>query len=248
MKKASEMKAAGQGGSSLVVTGRCPVTAEDFCSLQNGMWLTDSIIEAFAKSLLRKSVNASDNRILFLSSQAIATFTSTDAAVRSSLSRWLNGIELHEFDVLLWPINYRKHWLLCVAYSHQRKFILLDPYNPQGLKKRSRYRSEIVLKINAALDTLSENYMEKYKDERKWTYATANNDASKLNLPKQPSSNGSDCGVLVCMYILSYLSSMPWPSLEQCENFSAVMEYQRSNIGGHIISGGVVVDTESAGE
>ncbi len=207
--------------------------------------LTAEWNEDFAKSLLSKSVNASDNRILFLSSQTIAAFTTADAAVRCILSRWLN---LHEFDVLLWPINYRKHWLLCVTYSHQRKCILLDPYNPQGLKKRSRYRSEIVFKINDALDTLSENCMEKYKDVRTWMYATANNDASKLNLPKQPSSNGSDCVVLVFMYILSHLSSMPWPSLEKRENFSAIMEYHRRHIGDNIISGGVVVDTESSGE
>ncbi len=72
-----------------------------------------------------------------------------------------------------------------------------------------------------------------------------------LNLLKQPSGNGTDCGVLICLYMWSFIAGMPWPSpfaenvgREQREVrriFSQLMNDARVNIGAHIASEAVNV-------
>ncbi len=65
----------GNEKSILAVCGRCPVTAEDYCSLQDGGLLSKSIIEAFPKSLLSKSVNTNDYRFMLFIFSGICTDT-----------------------------------------------------------------------------------------------------------------------------------------------------------------------------
>ncbi len=204
MTKAKEMVERREGTSVLFVTGRCLVTAADFCSLQNRMWLTDGIIEAFAGSILRKSVSAADSRSLLLSSQAIVPVTCEDQAVKRSLRRWLDGIWLHQIDMILFSVHSQSHWQLFVAYTEASQFISVDRYSSMASKKRSRGRSGLISVIQETLDILCANYREKYKGDIVWAYSTRNTDVRDLNLPPQPSKNALDCGVLVCMYIWSF--------------------------------------------
>ncbi len=66
MKKAISMVRSGNGGSTLAVCCRFPVTADHYCSLQDGMWISDTINEAFAKAILKKSVNGRDHRFFLV--------------------------------------------------------------------------------------------------------------------------------------------------------------------------------------
>ncbi len=91
-------------------------------------------------------MNASDRRIMFLSSQAINLVRSDDEEARGSLSKWLEGIELHDIDIILLLICFANHLRLCVAYTQQHHVVLLDPYNTMGARERSRNRSRFAFK------------------------------------------------------------------------------------------------------
>ncbi len=248
MKKANCMVNDGNEKSVLVVCGRCPVTAEDYCSLQDGRWLSETIIEAFAKSLLSKSVNGNDYRFMFLSSQAFALIQSKDAGSRESLHRWLDGIELHDVDIILFPICHDNHWLLVAAYPAAHTAVLLDPFRPLSSKPGHSIIGSDVLQC---LEELCKEYKKKYEDDRKWSLTNSKVAALQLNLPKQPAGNGSDCGVLICLYMWSYIVGMAWPpptpesgsKSEEADkkSFAQLMSDARVNIGSHIATNGVIV-------
>ena len=48
-----------------------------------------------------------------------------------------------------------------------------------------------------------------------WTLKSASKLAVRLNFPAQPIDNCTDCGVLVCIYILLILTNNAWPMEER---------------------------------
>ncbi len=52
----------------VIIRGICPVNSFDFLTLRDGMWLSDSVIEAFAQKMLIKSKHEDGHRFFLLSS------------------------------------------------------------------------------------------------------------------------------------------------------------------------------------
>ncbi len=58
---------------------------------------------------------------------------------------------------------------------------------------------------------LSKNFDDRYDDIRQWSAASSSEIAKKYNFPRQPSNNGSDCGVLICLYMWALIVDHPIP-------------------------------------
>ncbi len=67
--------------------------------------------------------------LCFLSFQAFALIQSKGASAREILHRWLERSELHDADIILFPIFHDNHWLLVAAYPEPHTAVLLDPFN-----------------------------------------------------------------------------------------------------------------------
>lgn len=167
MEEVTIAEKSGKRKDVLVGTGDYNISAEDFASLREGKWLTDVVIDTFAKVLIRISVNPDDKRFLVISSQAIVCARSHNSRMRESLCKWISGLELHEVDMILWPIHDVKssHWSLCVAFTDNREALLLDPFRPRNCRPA---RGNLADAILTGLSCLSDYYSKKYKDFRQW--------------------------------------------------------------------------------
>ncbi len=207
MRVADEMAREQNGNDVMFVTAGCPVNAKDFRSLKEGSWLTDSVIESFGKAILRTTTSKIDHRVLVLSSHATVFALSPNKQNQERLCSWLDGIELHEIDMILWPVCFSNHWQLCVAYTQSYRAELLDPFSPVRPARKTSLASNVL----QGLEMLSRKYKEKYKVKASWEYGKGFNNALNRHFPVQPASNGVDCGVLVCIYMWSYITAEKWP-------------------------------------
>lgn len=238
MRKARAFNASGK--DKIVVFGPEEVSALDFISLENDAWITDQVIKAFAYRILRMSRSKSNHRFAALCVSSSLEEVSATKCSREILLPLMNGFELHDIDVILWPIHQhkRKHWVLCVAFTRNLEYLILDPFNARS---RTLIEGELAEQVAICLESISRSYANKYKDHRVWRQIRPWKLAVGLNLPVQPKGNSNDCGVLVCLYIWAIVVGARWPDVKdsailECEEnrdgpFARCMEEARVTIG-----------------
>ena len=226
----------------LEATKRCKVTACDILTLNDGKWLSEAVIESFTKILLRQLKHPDDLRFMYLSTHAIVHGRESKKYVHGSnpLRRWLNGIQLHDIDVIIWPVHFQSHWLLCLIYPGKRRSVLFDPYQPRDARVSGKELRTIIL---YTLQELSSSYDAAYERTDKWTLRADPGTATTLNFPAQPLSNSCDCGVFICVYIACILSGKAYPFKSRCRrsecadgSYEDVISNVRQAIGFTIIS------------
>ena len=172
--------------------------------MQNGNWLNDAIVMQFSRTVSFEYSSSSDRRVIVLSSQALLATRRFTRQSRSVLKGWLEGINIHDFDLLLGTICAQSHWRLVVVDVHSFEVIILDPFE---LVDETRISFSLRDSVLSALSEMVFNYCWRYACLIKWTFATGINLINKFNFPRQPSSNAVDCGVFLCIYIVSIISN-----------------------------------------
>ena len=230
-----------EGLDQLVSSGDVEILANDFASLKPKAWLTDSIVDLFAKRMVSISTHVNDQRFAFLSCRALFKSRGIEKDKFPQILRWLSGIEMQDIDYIIWPLNdnVRKHWLLCVAQTGTRCFMILDPYN---VRNGDVIGNNLSCEVSETLNGMFGEYSKKYEDGRKWKEIPSAGLADELNLPIQPAGNTNDCGVLVCLYVWAVVTGLPWrmsgitraakTGRNTKGTFDDLMEAARINIGG----------------
>ena len=157
------------------------ISLQDFYALQKDNWTSDEVIHALITNLLQKADHKTNQRFVYVSSQAIVFVSSEDRGRQSVLRGWLRGVELHEVDEIIWPLHIANasHWCLCVAYLCNKEFVVLDPYHCL----HGRISRNILRTVTTGLRHLSSSYDEKYGEKREWRKVAPMSLANHLNLP-----------------------------------------------------------------
>ena len=217
----------------------CSLSAADFLSIHGDSWFSDAIIEAFGKQLLSVSSHKDGVGFLYLSSHVLIHAKSSTSYDEQKLKQLLNGLELHDFDSILWPIHNDNHWQLCVARPATRQASLLEPYTLKDGKLMNRKLNQYILR---GLSLLFYNYDEMNEVKLKWSLKADYRLATALNLPVQPTNDSSSCGVLVCCYLWCIVTGLHWPfstskrvaGIGSSETFPQRIKSIRTVIGGII--------------
>lgn len=204
----------------VVFSGISDIFSEDFRTLEPNTWLTEVIIEEFLKTLLRISLNSTDERILLISSQIYKLYEDMELETfqmkntggnrkTERVSRWVKNLELHDIDFIIAPLNIsNQHWCLTISSVEDLKVSIIDPFEPSNINKIPQVTRNLVIRY---LNDTWNPYFSKYGLERRWSLVQLNQISSDLNFPSQPHENGTDCGVLVSLYAWSFLVGEPIP-------------------------------------
>ncbi|NWU66979.1 SENP2 protease, partial [Pterocles burchelli] len=153
------------------------VTREDIRTLQGLCWLNDEVINFYMSLLMERSKKEGYPLV-----HAFTTFfyTKLVSGGHQAVKRWTKAVDLFKQDLVLVPINLRKHWTLAVIDMRKKTIRYLDSLGKKGDLKYMREESQA--KRNVDL-TCSE-----------WSLHTM----GAKEIPQQ--ENGSDCGVFICKY------------------------------------------------
>ena len=121
----------------------------------------------------------------------------------------LNGIHLHEVNHLVWPIFDSNHCLLWNGNVCSREFFLIDPKNPYQFSKRNKLLGKII----DCLARISYSYEREFKISISWKSKSPFSLSNVHKFPTQTVSNSNECGVLVCVYIWSFMKGMVIPEI-----------------------------------
>lgn len=47
-----------------------------------------------------------------------------------SLYSWMEGMELHDLDYIIWPVHHLSPWMLCISKVAHRNIMLLETLHP----------------------------------------------------------------------------------------------------------------------
>ncbi len=108
----------------VIIRGICPVNSFGFLTLRDGMWLSDSVIEAFAQKMLIKSKHEDGHRFFLLSSLYIQ-YIQSGLAGRNSFRRAVREFDVYSVDYVLWSLHVINHWCLVLRKFTRVKFIYL---------------------------------------------------------------------------------------------------------------------------
>lgn len=163
MKETDEFQT--EGLDQFVITGDVEILANDFASLKSKAWLTDSIEDLFLKRMVSISTNLNDQIFAFLPCHALFKSRRIEKDMFPQILRWSEN-EMQHIDYIIWPLNddVRKHWLLSVAQTGARCFMILDPYKVQ---KGDVIGNNISYEVSESLKGISEEYPKKCENGRK---------------------------------------------------------------------------------
>lgn len=167
-----------------------PISRRTLHCLTDGQWLSDEIVN-FYFSLLHEK--AGDARKIFCWNSFFFQKLSGSgyAGVRNWTARkQIDLFDLEQVELVLMPVHLVDHWALGVVNMREKTTMYLDSLGTDS----SEFHKIIV-------GYLDEEFSVKHASEPKPVWKKSK---SPKNLPLQ--SNGSDCGVFICMYALALAS------------------------------------------
>ncbi len=106
-----------------------------------------------------------------------------------------------------------------MAEVKSRNIHFFDPYEPENSTRMGDTFKRTVL---LGFTLISKNFDERYDDRRQWRAASSSEIAKQYNFPRQPSHNGSDCGVLICLYMWALIVDHPIPVVHNGQGTSSI--------------------------
>lgn len=216
--------------NKIIKMSMADIEAEDIETLRPGRWISDSIIDCLLNKLMRVSQHIKDSSFGKIDSTILPL--AMDSSRRIVLKRYFEKRLNFLVDYILWPIFSKNHWMLCYADVHAKKIQMIDPYHPS--RKTIRITEDIKDAVLHTLNIYSIQNRKFLNPKTTWIFDRFNHISEELNFIAQPSNNGQDCGVLVCLYVWSILVGLPLPNLYS--DFDACMMKARKKIGGFLFT------------
>ena len=167
-----------------------PVTRKTLQCLRDGEWLSDEVVNFYFSMMQEKS-----NRKIFCWNSFFYSKLSSSGymGVRNWTSRRnIDLFDLSQVEVLLIPVHVVDHWALGVVDMMNKMTVYLDSLGSDSVEFHS-----------TILAYLQSEFAAKHPGQDMAWNAWSRKTASKT-LPLQ--SNGSDCGIFICMYALALAS------------------------------------------
>ncbi|KAI0565477.1 Ubiquitin-like protease [Gracilaria domingensis] len=217
-----------------VVRGERNISRLDFRSLKDGLWLTDKIIEDFVLHMMRTTVHTEGKRFLYVSTFAVPLVDRPYGI--GGGEKWLNGFQFHDIDYILWPVHVNEsHWVLCIVEIQTQTYRILDPFH---VRSRFMGNKKVSKQIKDTLNHMSAKYSKLYGKIFTWKELAPRDVAIMFQLVEQPVTNGTDCGVLVCMYAWTLLVGKAFKSTnvkdKDHRGFERYIQTARKLIGGRL--------------
>ena len=167
-----------------------PISRRTLHCLFDGQWLSDEIVNFYFSLLHEKAGDA--RKIFCWNSFFFQKLTNSGyAGVRSWTTRkQIDLFDPEQVELVLMPVHLVDHWALGVVNMRDRTTMYLD-----SLGSDSQDFHTIITRY------LDEEFAAKHPSDQKPVWSRKK---SPKNLPLQ--SNGSDCGVFICMYALALAS------------------------------------------
>lgn len=171
--------------AQVVMAYRVEIKVYDLCTLRDGQWLNDNIIDFYLAMISERSTNSKLPSCFAFSTHFFSTLQTRGYA---GVARWAKrkGIDVTKLDFIFVPINrHNTHWCLAVINNRDMRFEFYDSMNGAGANALDILREYMYLQTQATYPGLSEEDMgyDKYGM------------FSALPCPQQ--QNSYDCGVFV---------------------------------------------------
>jgi len=176
---------------------------KNICTLKQGTWLDDEIINFYAKMLQER-----DDMLSSIHGRRKSYFFKSDFMIQlcdsgtsqqynySNVKRWAKNVNLLEMDRIYCPINIRRsHWTLLVIFVQEKKIRYYDSLG--------NYKNSFVRYSTAARNYMRDKHLELQRpfDANQWQLSNT------VNVPRQV--NGIDCGVFTIMYMDFLMDRLP---------------------------------------
>lgn len=170
-----------------------PVTYKTLQCLRDGEWLSDEVVNFYFSLIQEKSVSEG-KKIFCWNSFFYSKLTSSGY---NGVRNWTNRrnidlFDLNQVEVVLIPVHVVDHWALGVVDMKDKSTTYLDSLGSDSIEFHSIARSYLQAEF-------AEKHKGKAMDWSQWSRRPP-----PKSLPLQ--TNGSDCGVFICMYALAIAS------------------------------------------
>jgi len=211
------------------------VTVKDLCTLEDGQWLNDEVMNFYMALLQDRNNQRSDSeriRVLLMNT-FFFTKLSSNSYNYKAVKRWTKQIKLKkkgvtnvntifELDKFIFPVHVNKiHWCCGCINFKQKKFEYFDSMNGSST---SFFRTIRKYLSDEHKDKLKGDMGKYMLDLNEWT-----NDDHKSSYPQQ--NNGVDCGVFTSK-CADWISDDLYPNYSQND-----MSYFRKRMIVEIIRG-----------
>ena len=174
-------------GSLIVDKFQIPIYTKTLHCLKRGEWLSDEIINFYFQLIVEKSKNFFTWSTFFWAKLCINETYNYNGVANWAKKR---GVTFHEIHKVLIPLHVDKsHWALGIVDLHAKTSLYLDPLGPHiDMPIFHKFINDyFATQLDGATHT-----------ETTHTHDLLTRIAPPASLPQQ--HNGSDCGVLICMY------------------------------------------------
>ena len=181
------------------------ISRHQFCTLMDGIWLSDNVIDAYVGYLRETNANANSEGTLYVQSQTITSLIShyksiTPERLMRRNKKILGGVRPENVKKIYIVLHLGTHWVLVVVDVVARHLLIYDSLSGSNkLTKEQQFSSYVYSR--AALQIITNNFKTFGPDaskKKEWHVGiNVENLTTPDSIPQQ--QNGTDCGVFMLM-------------------------------------------------